>query len=80
MNHLTDTEQAKLKELGFVWNEQDKEWYSDEYEDVKRIYFDEGFGEFCWCLSERVWNDDDEEYEDRLENFKTLKDLIAQNF
>ena len=80
MNHFTTEQQTKLKELEFTWNEQDQEWYSDAYEDVKRIYFDEGLSPFAYCLSERVWNDDDQEYEDRLECFKTLEDLIAQNF
>ena len=78
MNHFTPEQQSKIKELAFNWSEEDRGWYSDAYEDIKRIYFDEDFNQYC--LWESYWNDDNQEYDDDFEYFEKLEDLIAYNF
>ena len=77
-NDATPEQQNKLHELGFHWNEKDCEWFSDEYEDVYRITFDEGLKEYI--LSQWRWDDDMQEYEEVFDHYKDLKSLLESNF
>jgi len=78
MKHYTLEQQERLKALGFNWNEKDQEWYSDVYEYVKRIYFDEGFNEYCLCT--RFWNEDNQEYQDDWSYYPTLEEIFLDCF
>jgi hypothetical protein len=60
--------------LNFHWRETENEWFSDALENEMAIFKDTHDNSFV--LRTRCWDDDDCEYRDDYEWFKTIGELV----